>query len=212
MPQSKPLIWTVLSDLGKVRVRFDNRKTCAALAPHSSVYSEDGIYFLLFEQSYRSRWEACMRGELAYPDYRSEMKRALHLKCSDDEFDRALADVFTDNEPIAALWKELRTHHTRIVTASNVEPVRHAQLIAMGVMDQFDGHCLSYVEKVAKPDPRFFKRALEIGGSEPHETLFVDDHAEFCEVARSLGIHAEVYDIRRHDDFVRRLRERYLFS
>lgn len=212
MPKPKPLIWGVLSDLGKVYVDFDNRRTCAALEPHSSAFNADQLYDRLFDRAHRPRWEACMRGQLEYPDFRSEMKRELQLTCTDAAFDRALADVFTVNEPIAALWKQLRSHHVRIVSASNIEPVRHAQLTAMGVMDQFDGHCLSYLEKLGKPDPEFWRRALSKIGTEPHETIFVDDHAEFCEVARSLGIHAEVYDQRDHPDFLRRLREGYIFA
>ena len=210
MPNPKPIIWAILSDWGRVVVLFDNHRTSAALVPHTRVFTEPQIHQTLFVER-RKQWDDLMCGAVTLDDYTREAKLALWLDCTDADFQQALADVFTLNQPIIDLWRDVRTHmHTQLVAASNVEEVRHVRMREMGVHDLFHKHCLSYVEKVGKPDPHFFLRALEIAGVEAHEALFVDDHAEFCDVARSLGIHAEVYDYERHDDFVRRLRDGYL--
>lgn len=208
----KKMIWSILSDLGRVVVGFDNRKAAAALALHAPGRTSEELYETIFVSVFRPIWEACMRGQLSYPDYRTAIIGALGLTCDNETFDRAMGDVFTVNEPIVELWREVRKHHTRVITASNIEPVRHRQLESMGVMSAFDGHCLSYQVMAGKPDLEFFRRAIAIAGTEPSESLFVDDHEEFCDAAREIGINAEVYDIRRHDNFVERLRERYLFA
>jgi 2-haloacid dehalogenase len=54
----------------------------------------------------------------------------------------------------------------------------------------FDGHFVSGFEGVMKPDPRFFKLALERFGLVPGETLFTDDRAENVAAARQLGLPA----------------------
>jgi 2-haloacid dehalogenase len=57
----------------------------------------------------------------------------------------------------------------------------------------FDGHFVSGVEGVMKPDPRFFKLALERFGLVPEETLFTDDKAENVAAAAKLGVPASVF-------------------
>ncbi len=211
MPHSRPIIWAILSDWGKVVVLFDNHRTSAALAPYTRVFTEPQIHQVLFVER-RRQWDDLMRGAVTFGDYAREAKRALWLDCTDAVVHQAFADVFTPNQPIIDLWRDVRANlRTTLVAASNVEEVRHQRMREMGVHDLFHKHCLSYVERVGKPDPCFFQRALEIAGVEAQEALFVDDHPEFCDVARSLGIHAEVYDYERHDDFVRRLRDGYQF-
>ncbi|WKZ29585.1 MAG: HAD-IA family hydrolase [Patescibacteria group bacterium] len=208
----KKLIWAVLSDLGRVVVDFDNRKACTALALHTPGRTAEELHWMIFEADYRHLWNACMSGHLAYPEYRKVMKNTFAMTCDDETFDRAISDVFTVNQPIVDLWRQVRRRHTRVITASNIEPVRHRQLEAMEVMNEFDAHCLSYQVMASKPQPEFFRRGLAIAGTEPDEALFVDDHEEFCEAARTVGMNAEVYNIRDHDNFVARVRERYLFA
>jgi FMN phosphatase YigB (HAD superfamily) len=215
MPDRKPLIWVILSDWGKVSVDFDNRRMARALLPHcrTTGMTEERLYQRLFKD-WRGMFDDYMRGQLETPQFRANCRLILDLRpeCDDAAFDRAFADVFTPNEPIIELWTDLRSRCVRLVAASNVEELRHAWLTSIGIHDLFDAHCLSYKEGVSKPDPEFFRRALGIAGSEPDQTLFVDDHREFCEVALSLGIHAEVYDLHDHPDFVRRLQAGYHFA
>lgn len=45
-------------------------------------------------------------------------------------------------------------------------------------------------ERVRKPDPKFFEIALERVGHAPHECLLIDDTAENCAAATTLGIRA----------------------
>ncbi len=57
----------------------------------------------------------------------------------------------------------------------------------------FDGHFVSALEGVSKPDPRFFKLALDRFGLLPEETLFTDDKMENVAAARRLGMPAVVF-------------------
>ena len=56
---------------------------------------------------------------------------------------------------------------------------------------------------VGKPDPAFFHKAMEMAYIEPEEALFIDDHAEFVEVAKSQLITGFTYDLKDHAAFER---------
>jgi 2-haloacid dehalogenase len=72
---------------------------------------------------------------------------------------------------------------------SNMEPdafrVRRARF---PFMNWFDGHVISGLEGVAKPDPRIFEILLSRHGLRPQRTVFVDDQARNIAVARELGL------------------------
>lgn len=56
------------------------------------------------------------------------------------------------------------------------------------VEDYFEHIWLSYKMQLAKPDVAIFRRVLDEGGFQAEETFFIDDSAENCQAARSLGI------------------------
>lgn len=56
------------------------------------------------------------------------------------------------------------------------------------VEDYFEHIWLSYKMQQAKPDVAIFRRVLDEGGFRAEETFFIDDSAENCQAARSLGI------------------------
>ena len=202
MARSKPRIRAILSDWGKVAADFDNEKVGRALQQHSSAFYDAQITQIMFREL-REVFDAYMRGQLTTPGFRKAMKRELQLTCTDAAFDAAFADVFTLNEPIVALWKRFRAMGVKMVAASNVEELRHAKLTEMGVHGLFDKHCLSYQVGVGKPDPAFLWKAMEMVYLDPEETLFVDDHAEFVEVARSQLITGFTYDLKDNAAFER---------
>jgi 2-haloacid dehalogenase len=72
---------------------------------------------------------------------------------------------------------------------SNMEPeafwVRRARF---PFMDWFDGHVISGLEGVAKPDPRIFEILLSRHGLRPERTVFIDDQARNIAAARDLGL------------------------
>lgn len=89
---------------------------------------------------------------------------------------------------------ELKTAGMRCYALSNMEPdafiVRRARF---PFMEWFDGHVISGIEGVAKPDRRIFEILLRRYGLKPQATLFVDDLARNVEAARALDIQAVQY-------------------
>lgn len=208
----KPVIRVIASDWGKVVVDFDNMKMARALWHHTPNTQHDVVTIhgiMLREQ--REIYDAYMRGQITSAGFRVAMRRILQLVCTDEDFDRIFVDVFTPNEPIIALWKRLRAQGVKMVAASNVEELRHARLVEMGIHDLFDKHCLSYRIGHVKPEPEFFHEVAGLAYIDPSEILFVDDHKEFVEVARSQLMQGITYDLKDHAAFEREL-ETYEFA
>ena len=62
------------------------------------------------------------------------------------------------------------------------------------VVERFCDRVLSYELGLAKPDPEIFRAALRRVGNPPPDTCaFFDDMPTFVQVARTLGIRAEVF-------------------
>jgi len=91
-----------------------------------------------------------------------------------DDTVRVLGDVKAAGVPCYAL--------------SNMEPdafrIRRARFPFMG---WFDGHVISGLEGVAKPDRRIFEILLRRHGLRPQACVFVDDQARNVRAARELG-------------------------
>lgn len=58
----------------------------------------------------------------------------------------------------------------------------------LGYDHLFDVSCYSAEMRLSKPDPAYFRRALELIGAQPREVLFVDDNEGNVEGARSVGL------------------------
>ncbi|CAM2907362.1 HAD-IA family hydrolase [Actinomyces slackii] len=95
-------------------------------------------------------------------------------------------------EPDPLAWqvaRDLRAADYITVLATNQQPERRDWM--RGVVG-YDGLCdmsaYSCELGVAKPDPAYFLRVLELAGVRADEALFVDDNAANVSTARDLGI------------------------
>ena len=89
----------------------------------------------------------------------------------------------------------LRARGLRRVVVSNANGTLHAHFDRLGLTPYFDAVFDSHVEKVEKPDPRFFEIALERSGSRREATVHVGDFYEIDVVgARRAGLGAILLD------------------
>ena len=83
----------------------------------------------------------------------------------------------------------------RLALVSNWGPGLPRTLEALGVLDRFDVVLVSAVERLEKPDPRLFARALEGLGVTGDEVLHVGDHPEKdARGAQGAGLRAALVD------------------
>ena len=141
-------------------------------------------------------WQALDEGTAEYEEYVAET-----LKLLDGE-DKQIAQRFfrewhRSMRPIPGIWAligELKARGYGVYLLSNASTWFAGHLDDYPILRLFDGRLISAPEKMAKPEERIYRLALERFGLNAAETLFVDDRAENTEAAERVGIAGYVFD------------------
>ena len=141
-------------------------------------------------------WQALDEGTADYEEYVAET-----LKLLDGE-DKQIAQRFfrewhRSMRPIPGIWAlvgELKARGYGVYLLSNASTWFAGHLDDYPILRLFDGRLISAPEKMAKPEERIYRLALERFGLNAAETLFVDDRAENTEAAERVGIASYVFD------------------
>lgn len=97
-----------------------------------------------------------------------------------------------DND-VVSLIQSLQKEY-KIVLFSNAVPKFLRQILKENDLEKlFDSIIISSEIGVAKPDPAFFKKALDIIEASPEDIFFIDDNLENVKEAEKLGIQAAVF-------------------
>jgi len=124
--------------------------------------------------------QSCEELAAAHPEYRDM------IMVWADRGEEMVAGQFDDT---VELLSELKASGMPCYALSNMEPdaftVRRTRF---PFMQWFDGHVISGLEGVAKPDRRIFEILLNRYGLRPQATVFVDDQARNVDAARDLGL------------------------
>ncbi len=99
-------------------------------------------------------------------------------------------------DEVPAALTLLRAGGRRLAVLSNSNGTVGQKLTRLGLAGHFDHILDSWVEKIEKPDPRFFDKALERAGADPATTLHVGD-LYYVDVrgARAAGLEAWLFDV-----------------
>ncbi len=99
------------------------------------------------------------------------------------------------DERVLAMVQKLRERGIKCYLATNQEKYRTVYVAnEMGLSKVFDGIFSSASVGYIKNNHKFFEIVLsEIGNPKPEEVMFWDDSIENVEIAKSLGIKAELY-------------------
>lgn len=182
-------IRAILSDIGNVVAYYDNSLTAKGLGWYANM-SEHEMEHVLFGRPDGLMW-AYARGELSTLEFRTRVAQELDFfpDISEDVFDLAFGKVFSPNTDVIGLWQWSRKKNGILVTAvSDIEPLRHEELIRLGIMDIFDHTILSYEQGMVKPSRELLVRALDVSGVAAEEAVFIDDLADNLVPATELGI------------------------
>jgi HAD superfamily hydrolase (TIGR01549 family) len=98
-------------------------------------------------------------------------------------------------DDVVPALERMRAAVPKLVVVSNANGVLHRLFDRVGLTRFFDVICDSCVEKVEKPDPRYFQLALERSGSRAESTTMVGDlyHVDVIG-ARNAGLDAILID------------------
>ena len=91
---------------------------------------------------------------------------------------------------LVALIRQLKHDYQTAVISNYASNLRPELTHQFGIADAFDEIIISCEEKVMKPDPEIFHRALARLGRKPAEAIFIDDFAHNVQAAQDVGLAA----------------------
>lgn len=177
----------VLFDLGGVLIEWDPRYV------YRPLFADEEKMEWFLEDVCDAEWnrsidagrpflEAVQARQAERPDY-AELIGLWYSRWAE-----MLRGDFPDSVMILA---ELQAQDTRLYALTNwykeTFPIAKQRF---GFLDWFEDIVVSGVEGLAKPDPAFFRLAMDRCGLVPEETLFVDDVRANVDSALSLGFDA----------------------
>ena len=107
-----------------------------------------------------------------------------------DELNSSDARMWTTQNPAMLAWQlALRQHGIRTAILSNMGDTVLASIQReFDWLPRFDVLIWSFEHKMAKPDPAIYRLTLDKLGTQPAETLFIDDKQANIDAARALGM------------------------
>jgi len=184
------MISTIISDLGKVVLSFDNKIFYRKMMPYCSK-SVDEIREIV--HSSFEFVELFDEGALTPHEFYERAVALLGARIGYDEFVAAYIDVFTRNQPVIDLYKRLKGRY-KLILLSNTDPLRFG-FVREHFPDIFffDDYVLSYEVRALKPDPAIYQVAIKKAGTPPSSCVFIDDMEENVAGAAALGLKAILY-------------------
>lgn len=179
------MIRTVISDLGNVLVRFDNRiffKKAAAISPLSIEEIEKAA------AGYFGRLHEFECGRITPREFFLEADKLLRTGIDQQAFFDIYNDIFQPNPREIRLLQRLKGR-CRLILLSNTDPMRYGFIRARFPETRFfDAYVLSFQAGRTKPDRRLFEIALERAEAPAEACLFIDDLEENTAAAFELGM------------------------
>jgi putative hydrolase of the HAD superfamily len=162
---------------------------------HAEMVRITGLPVDRFEQLYWIDRHAYDLGDLNGVTFWQKFLRDANLDLPEsavDELNAWDARMWTTQNPVMVGWQgKLKQHGLRTAILSNMGDAVLASIQnAFDWIERFDVRIWSYQLRMAKPDPAIYHHALAQLGTEPGETLFIDDKHENIDAALALGIKA----------------------
>jgi 2-haloacid dehalogenase len=178
----------VLFDLGGVLIDWNPRYLYAPLFGTDSSGMEDFLVRVCAPEWNHSLDEGKPFAEAVVERQRLFPEHAEMIALWKDGWPQMLRDAIPETVALLAALRE-RGHRLVALTNWSAEtfPVARARF---EFLQWFEDIVVSGEVRMAKPDPRIFRLAIERNSLDPACTLFVDDSAVNVEAARGVGLHA----------------------
>lgn len=185
------MIKNIVFDIGNVLVDFDVKGFL-----YRKGFEPDIIKRIIKASLLSPYWEQFERGDLSEDEV---MKAFINL---DPEIEEQLYKAFDNvhgmliiRDFAVDLVKKLKKDGFNVYYLSNYSSKAYADCSdSLAFMKYMDGGCVSFQERMTKPDINFYKRFLEKYNLVAEECIFVDDTPLNVEVAEKLGFKGILYE------------------
>lgn len=178
-------IKSVISDLGRVLVDFDNWRFLHKMESHSPLSAEDMMGRVRDNISLLRQFDM---GGITPDEFYMRAVALLQASVGRDSFFQYYNDVFSLNPKVLGVMKSLKGRY-RLVLLSNTDRERYGFVTSkFPEILFFDAYVLSYEVGAVKPDLKIYRRALEAARADAGECVFIDDLEDNIKAAQRLGI------------------------
>lgn len=185
------MIDTVISDLGRVVLWFDNNVFLSKLAARAGRPFEEVKAAVHGDLGLIRAFDG---GAVTPAGFLQRVTAAAGVTLAYDDFYAIYNDIFTPNGPAIDVLGRIKRAGYRTLLLSNTDPERFAFVRRrFPEVLFFDGYVLSYELKLLKPDPAIYRAAVRQAGSEPGRCVFIDDMEENVAGARDAGLAGILY-------------------
>jgi glucose-1-phosphatase len=175
----------VIFDIGRVLIRLDVTRAAKCLASGTSLPPQE--LWLAIEKD--PRWKDWQEGRISARDWHLHLKQRFGAAATFEQFTEAW-NLVLDPEPILSnkLLEKLSKNY-RLALLSNTDPIHVAYMESRyDFFSYFPVRIYSCAIGVAKPNPLIYKEALRACRVRAEEAVYIDDIADYVEVAQRLGI------------------------
>jgi len=184
-------IRTVISDLGRVVLWFDNDVFLRKLAARAGKPFDEVKAAVHGDLELLRRFDG---GAVTPADFHRRVQALVEADIPYADFFGMYNDIFTPNPAAAGVLARVKAAGTALLLLSNTDPERFGFVRRrFPEVRIFDGFVLSYELKLLKPDPAIYLAAARMAGSEPGECVFIDDMEENVKGAVAAGLAGIVY-------------------
>lgn len=164
-------------------------------AAHDEMVRITGLTAEQFEHFYWADRHAYDEGKLTGVTFFQKLARDAGLSLTAEqieELNRQDARMWTTQNPAMLAWqRSLKAAGIRTAILSNMgDSVLEKIKRDFQWIDDFDVLVWSFQLHMAKPDAAIYKHALKELGTQPEETMFIDDKRVNIEAAQALGMQA----------------------
>lgn len=185
------MIRTVISDLGRVVLWFDNNIFLRKLAERA------GKPFAEVKAAVHGDLELIRRFDGGAVTPRAFFERVTGLVgagISYEAFFEMYNDIFSLNAPAVDVLVRVKAAGYKTLLLSNTDPERFGFVRRrFPEVLFFDHYVLSYELKLLKPDPAIYLAAARLAGTSPRECVFIDDMEENVKGAVAAGLAGILY-------------------
>ncbi len=184
------MIRSVISDLGKVILFFDNHiffRKIAEFCPFSALDIAERVHM------HRDLIRSFDTGQINPEDFYREVIQRLDADVDRKTFFRIYCDIFSLNLPVLDILAGLKDRY-RLILLSNTDIERFGFIRrAFPEIFIFDGYVLSFEVGHLKPHPQIYTEAIKKAKARAEECVFIDDIEENIQGAKRIGLDTILY-------------------
>ena len=179
------MIKSVISDLGKVIIFFDNHIFFRKIEKYCPYSLSEILNKVARNMELVSSFD---KGRITPVEFYRKVKKTLKAKIDFEQFYAIYNDIFWLNPPVLEILKKLRPQY-RLILLSNTDQMRFSFITKkLPQILLFDAYVLSFEVGYMKPESEIYHIALEKAEAPAAECLFIDDRQENIEAAQRIGI------------------------